>query len=286
MTQTLLSCDPGKHGIGNGYFIRDDPKSLWRLVHAYYTEAHAVEGLKGSEHGFLQPMQWKATAQAAFDALPAEDPVRSSLAAPVAALRTWNLRTAADSVPTALAVLWAQDLADRFAERIKADRAVVHEFLVHRVTARERLEALGRTTARLERDFGSWQTPWGEINRFQRLTGEVRATFDDAKPSLPIGFAPSAWGSLAAFGTAASSNPTKRIYGNRGNSFVAVVEFGPQVRAKSVLAGGVSGDPASPHFNDQAALYAAGKFKDVLFHRADVERGARRRYHPGEYRPE
>jgi acyl-homoserine-lactone acylase len=218
---------------------------------------------------------------AAFDALPAGDPLRATCADPVAELRGWDRRTGVASVPAAVALLWAQDLADHFAGAIRSQRALVHEFLATRITPRERLDALVRTRARLERDFGSWRTPWGEINRFQRLTGEVRSAFDDARPSLPVGFAPSNWGSLAAFGTgSAASTKTKRLYGTRGNSFVAAVEFGPQVRAKSVLAGGVSGDPSSPHFNDQAELYAQGRFKDVLFHREEVVRGARRTYHP------
>ncbi len=216
----------------------------------------------------------------AYDSLPARDPRKVRFAGPIAALRGWDHRTGVASIPTALAVLWGQDLADTFSAAIRARGAVVHEFLHSQITAEDRLDALGRTLDRLERDFGSWQTPWGEINRFQRLTGEVRETHDDNQPSLPIGFAPSTWGSLAAIGTVGGT-ATRRIYGNRGNSFVAVVEFGPRVRAKSVLAGGVSGDPASPHFNDQAAMYARGEFKEVLFHRDDVERGAKRTYRPG-----
>jgi acyl-homoserine-lactone acylase len=124
---------------------------------------------------------------AAFDALPAADPLRRELADPIAALRTWDRRTGVDSVPAAVALLWAQALADQFADTIRAQRAVVHEFLAFRLTDRERLAALARTRARLERDFGSWRTPWGEINRFQRLTGEVRATFDDAGPACQSG---------------------------------------------------------------------------------------------------
>lgn len=216
----------------------------------------------------------------AYDSLPARDPRKARFAGPTEVLRAWDHRTGVNSVPTTLAVLWAQELADTFAAEIRSQRAIVHEFLHTRITADDRLAALGRTLDRLERDFGSWQTPWGEINRFQRLSGEVRETHDDAAPSLPIGLAPSAWGSLAAFGTA-NGTGTKRIYGNRGNSFVAVVEFGPRLRAKSILAGGVSGDPKSPHFMDQAALYARGEFKDVLFYREDVEKAARRSYHPG-----
>lgn len=217
----------------------------------------------------------------AYDSLPARDPRKARYAGPIETLRSWDHRTAVDSVPTAIAVLWAQDLADTFAAEIRRQRAIVHEFLHTEITAEDRLASLGRTMERLERDFGSWQTPWGEINRFQRLSGEIRESHDDQAPSLPIGLAPSAWGSLAAFGTA-SSTGTKRIYGNRGNSFVAVVEFGPRLRAKSVLAGGVSGDPKSPHFMDQAALYARGEFKDVLFYREDVEKAARRTYRPGQ----
>jgi acyl-homoserine-lactone acylase len=75
---------------------------------------------------------------------------------------------------------------------------------------------------------------------------------------------------------------TKRIYGDRGNSFVAVVEFGPKVKAKSILAGGESADPASKHFMDQAEMYSRGEFKDVLFYRGDIEANLERKYRPGE----
>ena len=135
--------------------------------------------------------------------------------------------------------------------------------------------------ARLEADFGNWQTPWGEINRYQRLTGDIAQPFDDSKLSIPVPYVSGTWGALAAYGMT-SPQKTKRIYGERGNSFVAAVEFGKRVRAKSILAGGNSGDPSSPHFNDQAEMYARGEFKDVLFYREDIERHAVRRYHPGE----
>jgi len=72
------------------------------------------------------------------------------------------------------------------------------------------------------------------------------------------------------------------MYGTSGNSFVAAVEFGDRVRAKAITAGGQSGDPASPHFGDQAKHYAAGELRDVWFYREDVEAEAERSYHPGE----
>ena len=219
---------------------------------------------------------------AAFDALPAGAAQRTRLAEPVAALRGWDRRSGVDSVPTTLANLWAQELGGAHVREAKDRRIVVVDHILAVTDAPARLAALERTVARLERDFGTWRTPWGGINRFQRISGAIAAQFDDAKPSLPVGFGPSDWGSLAAFGPTAGQPETKRIYGNRGNSFVAAVEFGPRVKAKTILAGGVSNDPASPHFADQAALYVQGKFKDALFYRDDVERAAQRRYRPGE----
>ncbi len=67
-----------------------------------------------------------------------------------------------------------------------------------------------------------------------------------------------------------------------GNSFVAVIEFGPRIKAKSVVTGGSSSDPSSKHFTDQALMYTEGRFKDVLFYKEDVLKHAERTYHPGE----
>lgn len=218
---------------------------------------------------------------ASFDALPGSDPRRTALAEPIAALRAWDRRATVTSVPATLAILWAQSFGSVISEA-KARELVVVDHMVAQLTAPQHLDALSQVLARLTRDFGTWQTPWGEINRFQRVSGDINQKFDDSAPSLPIAFAPSDWGSLPAYGVSGPPQTTKRIYGNRGNSFVAVVEFGPRVQAKTLLAGGVSGDPASPHFNDQAAIYAAGQFKDAWFYRTDIEKNAKRTYHPGQ----
>src|SRR5204862_11457 len=123
------------------------------------------------------------------------------------------------------------------------------------------LQALATASDKLQADFGSWKTPWGDINRFQRLTGDIVQPFNDAGPSIPVAFPSARWGSLASF--AARAYPgTKKWYGTSGNSFVAVVEFGDSVHAKAVTAGGESGNPASPHFNDQAQRYATGNLRD------------------------
>jgi acyl-homoserine-lactone acylase len=145
----------------------------------------------------------------------------------------------------------------------------------------EKLGALAQASDRLQADFGNWRTPWGEINRYQRLNGDVVQKFDDAAPSIPIPFPSSQWGSLAAF-EAKRYRGTKRYYGTSGNSFVAAVEFGPKVRAVAVTAGGESGDPKSEHFADQALRYADGNLRPVYFYPEDLVGHTERVYHPGE----
>lgn len=216
-----------------------------------------------------------------WDALPQGDALKARLAEQVALLRAWDLRWAVDSVPTSLAVYWGQDMVKQAAQRARAQETPVVDFIQTRLSAQERLASLARASDKLQADFGSWKTPWGEINRFQRISGEVDQHYDDSKPSIPVGFSSANWGSLASFGMTAKQT-TRRIYGDRGNSFVAAVEFGPRLRAKSILAGGESGDPKSPHFNDQAEMYSRGQFKDVLFYKEDIEKQLERKYHPGQ----
>ena len=216
-----------------------------------------------------------------YEALPANDPRKAALAAQVASLRGWDLRFGVDSKPTSLAIYWGQDMVAQHAPRARAQGTPVVDFITHSLTPDERLASLQRASSKLTADFGTWQTPWGEINRFQRISGDVDQQYDDSKPSWPVGFASANWGSLASFGMVAKQK-TKRIYGDRGNSFVAVVEFGPRVRAKSILAGGNSNNPASKHFADQAEMYSRGEFKDVLFYKEDIEKHLERKYHPGE----
>lgn len=200
----------------------------------------------------------------------------------VAELRAWDYKFSENSVATTLAIYWATELRKAAGDQLppRYDPIALVDYLAGQTSPSAKVEALRKALAILQQDFGSWKTPWGEINRFQRLSGNIVETFDDDKPSIPIGFTSSFWGSLASFGSKAYPN-TKKWYGTSGNSFVAVVEFGPKVTAKSILAGGVSGDPLSAHFNDQAAMYGQGKFKDVLFYKSDIEANARHTYHPG-----
>jgi acyl-homoserine lactone acylase PvdQ len=143
------------------------------------------------------------------------------------------------------------------------------------------LTALASASSKLTADFGTWQTKWGEINRFQRINDDIAPNFSDAAPSIAVPFTSSAWGSLASFAARAYPN-TKRRYGTSGNSFVAVVEFGDRVRARAITAGGESGNPNSKHFNDEAERYATGNFREVYFYPDQLKSHTERTYHPGQ----
>ena len=216
-----------------------------------------------------------------YDALPDTDARKARLRGPIALLRDWDHRWGIASMPTSLAVFWGDTLWDEAAADARAAGIPLLDFMATQAGPARRLAALETAVARLEADFGSWGTPWGEINRFQRLTGDLVQPFDDAKPSIPVPFVSSRWGSLASFG-AHRWPDTKRYYGTSGNSFVAAVEFGDRVRARAITAGGASGDPASPHFNDEAERYSTGNLRPVYFWPEDLAARTERVYHPGD----
>ncbi|MEY4636146.1 MAG: hypothetical protein RJA55_1944 [Acidobacteriota bacterium] len=217
----------------------------------------------------------------AHAAAPASNPLKAKVADQVAALKDWDYRWSVTSVPTSVAIFYGEDLWQRVAPAARKAGVNTYEYMKSKATAQERLESLAAAADKLQADFGKWQTPWGDINRFQRNDGNIVQKFDDAKPSTPVMFASARWGSLASFGSRAYPG-TKKWYGTSGNSFVAVVEFGDRVTAKAVTAGGVNSVPGSKHFNDQADRYATGNLRDVYFYREQLEGHTERTYKPGQ----
>ena len=214
-----------------------------------------------------------------------DDSLYIALNEPITLLRNWDYRVAENSAATTLAVEWAQKLSPSIT------RLYIDEGEIDQVESTKRFAAtatLQQLTApllaamnELKSKFGKWQMPWGEINRFQRLTGNLQSTYNDSLPSYPVSFASALWGMLPSYNSRPYAGTNKR-YGVSGNSFICAVEFGPRVKAKSLLAGGNSSNPASKHFNDQSLMYTQGKFKDVLFYKEDVLKNAERTYRPGE----
>ena len=216
----------------------------------------------------------------AYDATPGANPLKARLAKKITLLRGWDYRWGINSVPTSLAVFWGTDIMHRVGREARAAGMSAEDYVVQRASSDELLQSLAAAANQLTTDFGTWQTPWGDINRFQRINDDIDPNFDDAKPSIPVPFTSSIWGSLASFGARAYPN-TKKWYGTSGNSFVAVVEFGDSVRARAVTAGGESGDVHSPHFADEAERYATGNLRVVYFYRSQLQGHTEREYHPG-----
>ncbi|WP_273568227.1 acylase [Maribacter halichondriae] len=201
------------------------------------------------------------------------------LQGPMDVLADWDFKTSKESVAMTLAHFYGTAMGTE-AKRPE-DSSDMEAMTYFGNNPEEGLKIFEKVIDQLTADFGTWEMPWGEVNRYQRLTGDIRQPFDDSKPSIPIGFASGRWGALAAYG-ARYDNGTKKLYGTRGNSFVAAVEFGEKVKAKSILAGGQSGDPNSPHFDDQIQRYADVNWKDVAFYKEDVLKRAKETYIPGE----
>ena len=165
--------------------------------------------------------------------------------------------------------------------KYKSNSVEVAKYFAANATADELIKPMLAVIKELKNNFGKWHVTWGEINRFQRISNDIEYKFDDSKPSLPDGFASATWGMLPSYSS--STYPgTKKRYGYHGNSFICAVEFGKKIKAKSLLAGGESGDVNSKHFFDQGLMYSKGHFKDVLFYKEDVLKHVERTYHPGE----
>ncbi len=209
-----------------------------------------------------------------------DNPLKAKVAEQIALLRGWDMRWGVSSVPTSLAVFWGEDVQKRVGPDARKAGVYMSDYICTKAPANLLLQSLADASDKLAADFGSWKTPWGDINRFQRLTGDIVQPFSDAGPSIPVGFTSAVWGSLASFG-ARPYPGTKKWYGTSGNSFVAVVEFGEKVRARAVTAGGESGGPASPHFNDEAGRYSTGDLREVYFYRSQLQGHTEREYHPG-----
>jgi acyl-homoserine lactone acylase PvdQ len=209
----------------------------------------------------------------------------NQLKEPIAILKNWDYHSGEQSVATTLAIEWAQKLSKLlqkvYVDEGETDQVQNTKHFAAVATAAQLLPPLTEVVNELTAKFGDWQIPWGTINRFQRITDNIPDEYHDSLPSLPMGFASALWGQIPSYNSKYSAGNKKR-YGVSGNSFICAVEFGKKIKAKSLLAGGESGDPASSHFKDQAEMYTHGQFKEVLFYPEDVAKHVEKKYHPGE----
>ncbi len=215
----------------------------------------------------------------AWDDAPSTNPLKAKLADQIALLRKWDLRWSVTSVPTSLAVFWGEEVRRRLGRRCQKGR--------HRgrrsPEQRDAGAASGVTRGRVRQTASRLRKLEDAVGRHQSIPAphrRHRAAVQRRAAEHSRGFHFVAWGSLASFGRA-SYPGTKKWYGTSGNSFVAVVEFGDRVRARAVTAGGESGHPSSPHFNDEADRYSTGDLREVYFYRSQLKGHTEREYHPG-----
>ncbi|MDP1727523.1 MAG: penicillin acylase family protein [Bacteroidota bacterium] len=213
------------------------------------------------------------------------DSLDAELSEAIGILKAWDFYINEQSIAATLAIEWGTRISPaisgtKISDSYDMDRVEKTKQYLARVSADELVQAFAQTIIEMKKKYGSWKILWGDINRYQRLSGDFELNYDDNKPSLPIGFTTATWGMLPAYSSKTYPGTIKR-YGYAGNSFVCAVEFGKTIKAKSLLAGGESGNPNSKHFNDQAEMYRNGQFKDVLFYKTDVLKNAERNYYPG-----
>jgi len=213
------------------------------------------------------------------------DSMYNQLKEPMAVLKGWDFHSGERSIATTLAIEWAQKLDPAiqkvYTDEGETDQVASTKQIAATASAIQLVEPLLAVIKELTGKFGKWQIPWGDINRYQRSGNNIPEKHTDSLASIPVGFASALWGQLPAFKSNYFPGNKKR-YGIGGNSFICAVEFGKKVKAKSLLAGGESGDTASKHFKDQAEMYTHGEFKEVLFYPEDIEKHVEKMYHPGE----
>lgn len=209
------------------------------------------------------------------------------LSGPIDLLRKWDFIADTNSIATTISVLWVEKVLQYNQSKLK--RPVTNELSypltngssisLDSISSSMQLTFLDSVISDLNKDWGTWQIPWGKINRFQRNAAGIEPS--DSLFSLAVTAAPAFMGSLNAY-TSKKSKNSKARYGTTGNTFVAVISFGPKLTAKSIFTGGSSSNPNSKHFTDQANGYINHQFKNVNFYRSDVLKNKEVIYHPGE----
>lgn len=215
------------------------------------------------------------------------DTVFAALAEAIKTLSTWDYRTDTSSVATTLAVLWTERLVQMNVAKLPKPITNEEQYSVTNgsnlsvdfLSPAEQVKMLSLVVMDLRKDFGTWEVSWGKINRFQRPA--EGKPFSDTEKSWAVPATPGYMGSLNAY-VSRKSMQTKARYGATGNTFVAAVEFGKVLKAKTVLTGGASTDSTSPHYTDQVNGYINAQFKEIFFYKKDVLANAERTYKPGE----
>ncbi|HYD51403.1 MAG TPA: penicillin acylase family protein [Gemmatimonadaceae bacterium] len=184
----------------------------------------------------------------------------------------WDGRAAHESRGAVLFETWWR----RYAEGRRADSLFAEVWSPAAPTTTPRglraptraAEAFAWAVDEVTRRHGRADVAWGEVHRVRH-----------GKVDEPVGGCAGAMGCFRVLNFRTDPDGKRSVIG--GDGWVLAVEFTDVPRAYSVLAYGESARPDSPHHDDQAALFARGEMKRVLFAERDVDAGAVRRYRPG-----
>ena len=202
-------------------------------------------------------------------------------------LGNWNHDADTNSIAQTIAITWATELGKSIptAETEEEGTQLIKKFEnINKINNNSKLKTLDNILTQLEKIYGRWEIPWGQINKYQRV--KIGDNFKEGALSISVAQASSKWGQLPAFEsrTMPTTNAlisTKYRYGYSGNSFVAAVSFGEKLEAKTIITGGQSFDPTNKHFTDQAQMYIDGNFKNIYFYKEDVLAHKVTSYKPG-----
>ncbi len=188
-----------------------------------------------------------------------------AIADAAAVLERWDRCANADSRGAVLFEAWYRQAAKAgniFAVRWnEADPLATPKGLAKPADA---VQALAAAVAQVTKAYGAIDVPWGQVYRL-RVAGR----------DLPANGGPGDLGIFRVVNFAEDKDGKMRA--TSGDSYVATIEFGPAVRARSLVSYGNASQPGSPHAGDQLDLFVNKQLKPVWLTREDVEKNLERR---------
>ena len=117
---------------------------------------------------------------------------------------------------------------------------------------------LSKAATEVEKMYGALDIAWGEVNRFK--VGDY---------NLPANGGSGNYGIFRTMYFVRNSSDNKS-YAVAGDTYVAVTEFGPKVRARVLLSYGNATQPGSKHIGDQLSLLSQKKLRPALLDRNEI----------------
>lgn len=148
--------------------------------------------------------------------------------------------------------------------------------VIHEITARftglpapEPQNAFQQAVDYLTTHYGRIDPEWGDVNRIVR--GDVNLPLDGAPDTLRAIYP-------------AEIRDDGQLHASAGDTWIALVEWDEDGEVSADVIhqfGAATVDASSPHYADQAPLFAAKQWRQALLDRSDVEANATCRYRPG-----